>query len=89
MDGLNVVGYCNGFTLWHYTAPEYDDPKSVVTPKYFNRGYDRLCRGDIVHVFFPGRTLGCTGILGVDQVTDSRDVVVSAMSGPFPQRVEA
>lgn len=58
---LSVIGYANGFTLWHYTS---DDPLVAMSPPdrpadaspgildagYFSSARDLLRRGDFVMV---------------------------------------
>ena len=75
---LSVVGYANGFTIWPYISD--DDPKTVLAGTYFNKAYDSLREGDMIYVFFSGRTLSRTGVVCVDAITKRdgyTDVVVS------------
>ncbi len=43
---LSVIGYANGFTLWHYTTP--DAAAAVDTAGYFNAAADMLRVGDFI-----------------------------------------
>ncbi|WP_430396954.1 hypothetical protein [Ferrovibrio sp.] len=43
---LSVIGYANGFTLWHYATP--DSAASVDTTGYFNTAADMLRVGDFI-----------------------------------------
>jgi len=43
---LSVIGYANGFTLWHYTTP--DTAASVDTAGYFNAAAEMLRVGDFI-----------------------------------------
>ncbi|HLT75939.1 MAG TPA: hypothetical protein VKZ87_01025 [Ferrovibrio sp.] len=43
---LSVLGYANGFTLWHYATP--DPAASVDTSGYFNAAADMLRVGDFI-----------------------------------------
>lgn len=43
---LSVIGYANGFTLWHYTTP---DPSAAVDSSgYFSAAADMLRVGDFI-----------------------------------------
>ena len=77
---LSVVGYANGFTLWHFRSG--DAAKQIATPKYFNASSDMLRPGDFIFVNLENRTLARNGILAVDSVQDG-DVLVAAIGGPF------
>ncbi|WP_341893784.1 hypothetical protein [Ferrovibrio terrae] len=43
---LSVLGYANGFTLWHYSTP--DAHKTVGTNGYFNAAAEMLRPGDFI-----------------------------------------
>ena len=43
---LSVIGYANGFTLWHYTTT--DAAAAVDTSGYFNDAADVIRVGDMV-----------------------------------------
>jgi len=43
---LSVIGYANGFTLWHYTTP--DTAAVADTSGYFNDAADVIRVGDMV-----------------------------------------
>jgi len=43
---LSVIGYANGFTLWHYTTT--DAAASVDTSGYFNAAAEMLRVGDFI-----------------------------------------
>jgi hypothetical protein len=43
---LSVLGYANGFTLWHYTTP--DVAATVDTTGYMNGACDLLRVGDFI-----------------------------------------
>jgi len=43
---LSVLGYANGFTLWHFVT---DDPASALqTTGYFNEAADMFRPGDLI-----------------------------------------
>ncbi|MBS4049512.1 MAG: hypothetical protein KG075_24420 [Alphaproteobacteria bacterium] len=43
---LSVLGYANGFTLWHYSTP--DPAGAVYGPDYFNAAAEMLRTGDFI-----------------------------------------
>jgi hypothetical protein len=43
---LSVIGYCNGFTLWHLQSP--DDPAAIAAPNYFSDASNLLQSGDFI-----------------------------------------
>lgn len=43
---LSVLGYANGFTLWHYSTP--DGATTVDTSGYFNAAGEMLRPGDFI-----------------------------------------
>lgn len=43
---LSVIGYANGFTLWHYTTP--DPAAAVDSSGYFSAAADMLRVGDFI-----------------------------------------
>jgi hypothetical protein len=43
---LSVLGYANGFTLWHYSTP--DAAAEVDKPGYFNSACEMLRIGDFI-----------------------------------------
>ena len=45
---LSVVGYANGFTLWHFRSA--DTAADVLSPRYFAAGRDLLRVGDFILV---------------------------------------
>lgn len=45
---LSVLGYANGFTLWHYSTP--DAAKQVAAPGYLNAATEMLRPGDFIMV---------------------------------------
>lgn len=45
---LSVLGYANGFTLWHYGTP--DAAAEVMKPDYFERAAEMMRVGDFVLV---------------------------------------
>lgn len=45
-QNLSVIGYANGFTLWHYTTP--DAAATVDTIGYFNEAADAFRIGDMI-----------------------------------------
>ena len=45
-SNLSVMGYANGFTLWHYTTP--DPAATVDTTGYFDAAADMLRVGDFI-----------------------------------------
>ncbi|MGB8275639.1 MAG: hypothetical protein WCF16_10270 [Alphaproteobacteria bacterium] len=48
---LNVIGYTNGFTLWHYRAERAEE---CLEPGFFDSASDMLCAGDLVLASGPG-----------------------------------
>lgn len=54
---LSVLGYANGFTLWHYSTP--DTAVTVDSAGYFNAAAEMLRSGDFI--------LANTGIGGSPQ----------------------
>jgi hypothetical protein len=55
---LSVLGYANGFTLWHYKAGK-DRLNQVEKPDFFADAADMLAQGDMLMVSAPdgGRIL--------------------------------
>jgi hypothetical protein len=51
---LNVIGYANGFTLWHYRA---SDAAETCAPGFFAAAADMVCAGDIILVSAPESAL--------------------------------
>ena len=45
-NNLSVLGYANGFTLWHYTTTDTAD--QVDSSGYFNTAVDMLRVGDMI-----------------------------------------
>lgn len=51
---LSVIGYANGFTLWHYEA---DEPiETVLQDGYFNVIDSLVHDGDVVYIVAAGDT---------------------------------
>ncbi|MBM3567167.1 MAG: hypothetical protein FJX46_00255 [Alphaproteobacteria bacterium] len=70
---LSVIGYANGFTLWHYTTT--DAAATVDTQGYFNNASNVLRKGDFL--FVHADTAG-TPAYGVMVVTSNASGVVNA-----------
>ena len=51
---LNVIGYTNGFTLWHCRAR---DAAETCAPGFFAGAADMVCAGDIILVSAPESAL--------------------------------
>jgi hypothetical protein len=51
---LNVIGYTNGFTLWHYRA---NDAAETCAPAFFAAAADMVCAGDMILVSAPDAAL--------------------------------
>ena len=45
-ENLSVVGYANGFTVWHYTGK--DRIEDMLTPGYFDLAHQMLRVGDLL-----------------------------------------
>lgn len=62
---LCVVGYTNGFTLWHYKAGK-DTITDVVAENYFHNASDMFATGDVIiihaHDGVTQRYVACTAI---------------------------
>jgi hypothetical protein len=70
---LSVIGYCNGFTLWHLQST--DDPAAIAAPDYFSDAANLLQPGDFILARMSGsrRSGGenphpCFGVLVVLQI---------------------
>ena len=76
---LSVVGYANGFTLWHFRSA--DAAADLLSPHYFDAGRELLRVGDfiLVNLGEPG-TRPHAGILAVAS-TAAGAVEVSALAG--------
>jgi hypothetical protein len=46
-DGLGVLAYCNGFTLWHYRGVN-NAAAEIKTAGFFNPAADLMRKGDLV-----------------------------------------
>jgi hypothetical protein len=51
---LNVIGYTNGFTLWHYRT---GDAAETCAPGFFAAAADMVCAGDMILVSAPDAAL--------------------------------
>lgn len=50
LQRLSVLAYANGFTLWHYHAPEGPNPYSdIALPGYFSAACHLLRVGDVIY----------------------------------------
>jgi hypothetical protein len=60
LRNLSVLAYANGFTLWHYKAPQDTMPD---TEGYFSDAADLMAAGDMVMLTTPttGRIATITG----------------------------
>lgn len=65
-QGLSVLAYANGFTMWHYKTDDYST--SVRAPNYF-RGTqgDMLRPGDLVIV--NARESNCQAFVSKDRIS--------------------
>lgn len=68
---LSVIGYANGFTLWHYTTP--DTAATADTSGYFNAAADMLRVGDFI---FANCATGGTPVHGIFVVGSNAGGVV-------------
>mgnify|MGYP000922504734 CR=1 FL=1 len=48
-DGLGVLAYCNGFTLWHYHGAD-SSFSTIKTNGFFNPAADLMRLGDLIVV---------------------------------------
>lgn len=46
-EGFGVLGYCNGFTLWHYRS-QTDTNAAMKADGYFNGAADLVRPGDVI-----------------------------------------
>ena len=46
LEGLSVLAYANGFTLWHYRM----DRPSTIPPEFFDAADEMVSPGDVVWV---------------------------------------
>lgn len=46
-DGLGVLAYCNGLTVWHYRSSE-DPAATIKAAGYFDAAAPALTLGDII-----------------------------------------
>lgn len=51
---LSVIGYANGFTLWHYFASE--ETSAVFADGFFNEVRDLMHSGDVIYITKAGST---------------------------------
>lgn len=68
---LSVLGYANGFTLWHYSTP--DPAGTVDSSGYFNAAAEMLRVGDFI---LANTGVGGTPQHGIFVVAASRNGVV-------------
>jgi hypothetical protein len=68
---IAVIGYANGFTLWHYRSTG-DTLDAIVSPGYFEPARDLFALGDM---------------LIVNSVNGSAILVVSDIAGPVMARL--
>lgn len=73
---LSVIGYCNGFTLWHLQSA--DDPAAIAAPNYFSDAGNLLQPGDFILARMSGSRMSggenappCFGVLVVLQIKPS------------------
>ncbi len=85
---LSVLAYANGFTLWHYAAPDQPaadgETASVCRPGYFDAAADMLRAGDMILVsaIDGGRAVGAAVVLVV--ASDDAGVEVAGLPSPSP-----
>jgi hypothetical protein len=53
LRNLTVIGYCNGFTLWHYKAKPSDTLNEICVPGFFADAGDILAPGDQMTISGP------------------------------------
>jgi len=68
--GLSVIGYANGFTLWHYVTP--DELAAITRVGYFNAASDLLRTGDFIFANFAMSDRPRHGLLVVTDSDDGR-----------------
>ncbi len=61
-EGLGVLGYCNGFTLWHYRSAA-DSNATMKGNGYFNGAASLMKLGDVI--LFQDKT----EVMGMRQVS--------------------
>lgn len=64
---MGVLGYCNGFTLWHYRSAT-DNYPTVIADGYFTPFYESLSQEDVI--FFT-ESNGRTGRRRINQLSKS------------------
>ena len=79
---LSVVGYANGFTLWHFQSR--DPAAALLGRHYFGRGSRMLRPGDFIFVNFDKAARMRSGLLAVESVADGA-VEVTPLAGEFPR----
>ena len=76
---LTVLGYANGFTMWHYV--QHPDPQGGTiafdTPGYFNSACEMMRKGDVIVANAFNFTTQLV-VVSVDQA--KAEVVVKVMS---------
>ena len=80
---LSVVGYANGFTLWHFRSR--DPAAELLTRRYFDGGGKLSRAGDFILVTLEGPSVQRGGVLAVESV-EGGSVAVAPLAGPFGTR---
>ena len=70
---LSVIGYANGFTLWHYRST--DSVSDVLAGGHFDEAADMLRVADLVFANLDTEGAAQNGILTVCRSTDGEVVV--------------
>ena len=82
---LSVLGYANGFTLWHYIT---SDKQEIVRGKgYFNEAADMLRPGDLILANSINDDTAESIMLSVAKISDG--LVVAGNLNARPQKVAA
>ena len=77
---LSVLGYANGFTLWHFTTNDPTD--ELQAPGYFNEAADMLRPGDLIVVNIQNPSSGVTSLfLSVTRI-DCGHVMLGILGEP-------
>ena len=77
---LSVVGYANGFTLWHFRSG--DPAGEILGRRYFDPSSEMLRAGDFIFVNLEDDAQSRGGILTVESIAGG-SVRVAPLAGTF------
>ena len=84
-NNLSVLGYANGFTLWHYTTT--DTLKDFTDSGYFNKAADMLRVGDMIMVNVETNSTVTAGVFFVSYntsgIVEITSLGMSTQCGPI------